>query len=65
MRLRDMKYIGFKHQRENKQNSDKNNDNVYINYIVNKIWISNVTINNDNVHMNYIVNRTWIYNMML
>ena len=22
MRLRDMKYIGFKHQRENKQNSD-------------------------------------------
>jgi hypothetical protein len=23
MRLRDMKYIGFKHQRENKQNSDK------------------------------------------
>jgi hypothetical protein len=21
-RLRDMKYIGFKHQRENKQNSD-------------------------------------------
>jgi hypothetical protein len=24
MRLRDMKYIGFKHQRENKQNSDKN-----------------------------------------
>ena len=25
MRLRDMKYIGFKHQRENKQNSDKSN----------------------------------------
>jgi hypothetical protein len=24
MRLRDMKYIGFKHQRENKQNSDNN-----------------------------------------
>jgi hypothetical protein len=24
MRLRDMKYIGFKHQRENKQNSEKN-----------------------------------------
>jgi hypothetical protein len=24
MRLRDMKYIGFKHQMENKQNSDKN-----------------------------------------
>ena len=23
MRLRDMKYISFKHQRENKQNSDK------------------------------------------
>jgi hypothetical protein len=23
MRLRDMKYIGFKHQRENKQDSDK------------------------------------------
>jgi hypothetical protein len=23
MRLRDMEYIGFKHQRENKQNSDK------------------------------------------
>ena len=23
MRLRDMKYIGFKYQRENKQNSDK------------------------------------------
>ena len=23
MRLRDMKYIGFKHQRENKQNRDK------------------------------------------
>ena len=23
MHLRDMKYIGFKHQRENKQNSDK------------------------------------------
>jgi hypothetical protein len=23
MRLRDMKYIDFKHQRENKQNSDK------------------------------------------
>jgi hypothetical protein len=23
MRLRHMKYIGFKHQRENKQNSDK------------------------------------------
>jgi hypothetical protein len=23
MRLRDMKYIGFKHQRENKQNSNK------------------------------------------
>ena len=23
MCLRDMKYIGFKHQRENKQNSDK------------------------------------------
>jgi hypothetical protein len=23
MRLRDMKYIGFKHQRESKQNSDK------------------------------------------
>jgi len=23
MRLCDMKYIGFKHQRENKQNSDK------------------------------------------
>ena len=22
MRLRDMKYIGFKHQRENKQNGD-------------------------------------------
>ena len=22
MRLRDMQYIGFKHQRENKQNSD-------------------------------------------
>jgi hypothetical protein len=22
MRLRDMKYIGFKHQMENKQNSD-------------------------------------------
>jgi hypothetical protein len=22
MRLRDMKYIGFKHQRENKQNRD-------------------------------------------
>ena len=25
MRLRDMKYIGFKHQRENKQNSDTEN----------------------------------------
>jgi hypothetical protein len=24
MRLRDMKYISFKHQRKNKQNSDKN-----------------------------------------
>ena len=24
MRPHDMKYIGFKHQRENKQNSDKN-----------------------------------------
>ena len=24
MHLRNMKYIGFKHQRENKQNSDKN-----------------------------------------
>jgi hypothetical protein len=23
MRWRDMKYIGFKHQRENKQNSDQ------------------------------------------
>jgi hypothetical protein len=23
MRLRDMKYIGFKYQRESKQNSDK------------------------------------------
>ena len=23
MRLRDMEYIGFKHRRENKQNSDK------------------------------------------
>ena len=23
MHLRDMKYIGFKHRRENKQNSDK------------------------------------------
>ena len=30
MRLRDMKYIGFKHQRENKQNSDDSgySDNV-------------------------------------
>jgi hypothetical protein len=27
MRLRDMKYIGFKHQRENKQNSDDDNNN--------------------------------------
>ena len=26
MRLRDMKYIGFKHQRENKQNRDNNNN---------------------------------------
>ena len=25
--LRDMKYIGFKHQRENKQNSDKKSMN--------------------------------------
>ena len=25
MGLRDMKYIGLKHQRENKQNSDNNN----------------------------------------
>jgi hypothetical protein len=26
-RLRDMKYIGFKHQRENKHNSDNSNSN--------------------------------------
>jgi hypothetical protein len=33
MRLRDMQYIGFKHQRENKQNSD--------NYDINKINAQN------------------------
>ena len=30
-RLRDMKYIGFKHQRENKQNSD---NIAYITFII-------------------------------
>jgi acetyltransferase-like isoleucine patch superfamily enzyme len=39
--------------------------NVYINYIVNRTWISNVTINNDNVYINYIVNRTWISNVTI
>ena len=34
-RLRDMKYIGFKHQRENKQNSDnKDNHNVKLNLYI-------------------------------
>ena len=33
MRLCDMKYIGFKHQRENKQNSDKS---VYCHYYIEK-----------------------------
>jgi hypothetical protein len=42
-----------------------NNDNVYINYIVNRSWISNVTINNDNVYIHYIVNRTWISNVTI
>jgi hypothetical protein len=42
-----------------------NNDNVYINYIVNGTWISNITINNDNVYINYIVNRTWISNVTI
>jgi hypothetical protein len=30
MRLRDMKYIGFKHQRENKQNSDNDDDICFV-----------------------------------
>ena len=35
MGLRDMKYIGFKHQRENKQNSDnKDNHNVKLNLYI-------------------------------
>jgi hypothetical protein len=29
MRLHDMKYIGFKHQRENKQNSDNHSYLLY------------------------------------
>ena len=44
MRLRDMKYIGFKHQRENKQNSD----NIYYQVIcviqTYLLLISNVTL---------------------
>ena len=42
-----------------------NNDNVYINYIVNRTWISYVIINNDNVYINYIVSRFWIYNVTI
>jgi hypothetical protein len=41
MRPHDMKYIGFKHQRENKQNSDKNNNIIFeglgIHY---RIWVN-------------------------
>ena len=49
MHLRDMKYIGFKHQRENKQNSDK-----WIYYIDRyELWGFIQEINSDISHVKY------------
>ena len=41
MRPHDIKYIGFKHQRENKQNSDKAHS---IRFLIEKVRNGNFTI---------------------
>jgi hypothetical protein len=44
MRLRDMKYIGFKHQRENKQNSDKLYYRYLLFFLIQQIFFDNIPL---------------------
>jgi len=55
MRLRDMKYIGFKHQRKNKQNSD----NVY--YLLCIVWCKavNTTLTMNTFSVYYLLSNVW------
>ena len=36
-----------------------------MNYIVNRTWISNVTVNHNNVYINCIANMAWLSNVIM